>query len=263
MKYFFFVLILFSIKCKQNAQQPNIDYTHIKSNLKTSTGDNIIKIAKTHIGKPYLKNSLDKNIKEQLVVRLDGFDCNTLVETVIAQTLDSLNLNDQIRNMRYRNGIINGYASRIHYFSEWIKENTKRGFIKDITADLPEAIGFNVDVGYMSSNRNKYPMITNDSLYNLIKIMEENVSQYNLKYIPKNKVESIKQYIYDGDVIAITTNKVGLDIAHLGFAIWIKDQLHLLHASSDFNKVIITKNTLQDYLIQNKLQTGIIVLRLK
>lgn len=246
--------------CKQNAQSFD---TIISPETVISIGDSIIKNAKLHIGKPYIYNSLDVNKIEQLVVNYKAFDCTTFIESVIAETVNRDSINDEIRKMRYRNGIIDGYTSRIHYFTEWIKENEKRGLITNITDSIKCKRPYDVEVSYMSRYKKKYPLISNGTILQEIIEMEKNVSNMTLNFIPKLDLNKCDTLILDGDIIAITTLKKGLDISHLGFAHWKDGKLHFLHASSDYKRVVITLNTLQEYLMKNKTQTGVVVLRLK
>jgi hypothetical protein len=69
--------------------------------------------------------------------------------------------------------------------------------------------------------------------------------------------------VKDGDILAITCNKKGLDIAHLGFAVWRKDGLHLLNASMLHKKVVEESMTLWQYMQKHKTFTGIRVIRIK
>jgi Protein of unknown function (DUF1460) len=259
-KILFITSLLSALCCKQNAQ--SLPSTPAKTPI-VSIGDTIIKYAKLHIGKPYIFYSLDKNKEEELVVNYDAFDCTTFVESVIAQAINVDSVHQEIRKMRYRNGFINGYASRIHYFTEWILENERRDFIRNVTDSLSCAKPYDVNVYYMSHNKKKYPLITNDSILGEIKKMESHVSETKLKYIPESQLNRCDSMIHNGDIIAITTNKKGLDLSHLGFAYWKEGKLHMIHASSDYRKVVITQNTLQQYLLRNKAQTGIVVLRLQ
>jgi hypothetical protein len=67
--------------------------------------------------------------------------------------------------------------------------------------------------------------------------------------------------IRDGDIIAITTNRVGLDVQHAGLATRVKNRIHLLHASSKEGKVVVSQKTLYRYLMQSQIRSGIIVAR--
>ncbi len=93
---------------------------------------------------------------------------------------------------------------------------------------------------------------------------EKALSGQVVHWLPKNKLPiNGLPWIKNGDIIAITTNVPGLDVAHLGIAIYIKNQLHLLNASSKQGKVIVGELALSNQLKQNKRWTGIRVLRMK
>ena len=66
----------------------------------------------------------------------------------------------------------------------------------------------------------------------------------------------------DGDIIAITTNLPGLDVAHVGIAEYINGKLHLLHASSTLGKVVVSEEPLRQMLRNHKSWSGIRVVRM-
>ena len=89
--------------------------------------------ARKFIGRPYVAHTLEVYDPEQLVVNTRQLDCTTLVENVTALTLctyrnlytwrDYLNA---LVQMRYRHGKLDGYTSRLHYFTDWIEDNTRK-----------------------------------------------------------------------------------------------------------------------------------------
>ena len=104
--------------------------------------------------------------------------------------------------------------------------------------------------------------LANDpSLIDKIREIENNISGSPHYYIPKEEVKSIEPKLKDGMIVAITTSLNGLDIIHTGILISEKGRIHLLHASSDCKKVVISEKPLEEYLLGNKLQTGIMVLK--
>lgn len=247
----------------QNTVSPPVKVDKTIQKDTTPVNIALIQKAAAHLSKPYLAHTLDSNDIEQLTVRMDGFDCTTLVETVIAEAKDSVDINKHILMTRYRNGIILDYASRIHYFTEWIYENQKRGVIRDVTKDFDCSMPFVHKIDFMTQHRDKYPQLKSDSIFNKIKAMEANINTYKWQYIPKNKLAACQAGIAHGDIIAITSNLPGLDIAHLGFAYRKGNQLYLLHASTDEKKVVITKKTLVQYLMSHRKQSGIMVIRVQ
>ena len=68
--------------------------------------------------------------------------------------------------------------------------------------------------------------------------------------------------IRDGDLIAITTNKEGFDVQHVGLAERVKNRIHLLHASSTEGKVALSQKTLYRYLMESRARSGIMVARI-
>lgn len=231
--------------------------------------------AKKFLGRPYVAHTLEGNDPEQLVINTRQLDCTTLVENVVAltlctqrRTLSYFDFKHALIDMRYRRGIIKDYTSRIHYFTEWITENTQAGIVSELQSPVPPFSAIQkVSVGYMSKHPQSYEALKGHPEYvNAIREMEQRVSGQQFRYIPKAEVKNTKllrQTIKDGDIIAITCKKTGLDIAHLGFAVWQKDGLHLLNASMIHKKVVLEPMTLYQYLQKHPSHTGIRIIRIK
>lgn len=221
---------------------------------------------------PYVARTLEGGERERLVVNLRQLDCTTYVENVIALYLCIKNgkttfrdFCNYLRNIRYENGIVT-YPTRLHYFSYWIEQNTLTGIVREIVPqDSSVTEDSEYDIYYMSSNPEKYPALRKDtSLIDDISEMEKYFDGKTYRYIPKAKLknpESLQAYIKDGDIIAIVTNKKGLDISHIGFAAWHKGNLHLLNASSIHKKVVEEPMSLYKYMMRHPSQTGIRIIR--
>ena len=230
--------------------------------------------AKKFIGRPYVAATLDGNDPECLVVNTRQLDCTTLVENVMALTLcvQRHNLSyyafkHALVDMRYRGGLIRSYTSRIHYFTEWITENTKAGIVHEIQAPNPPFTALQqVSVNYMSQHPKSYEALKkHPEFVGDIRKMEQKVSGQQFRYIPKSAVgnsQQLRKAVNDGDIIAITCKKPGLDIAHLGFAVWKNDGLHLLNASQLHKKVVLEPMTLYQYLQKHPSHTGIRIIRI-
>lgn len=234
--------------------------------------ERIMYFAKSLIGTPYKGGTLDAGMNESLIVRTDSLDCTTYVETVLALYLSSLKDNighggfkDALQLIRYRNGVINGYTSRLHYFSDWVADNSEKGILREVTCN-GRCETMHLSLNYMTTHSGLYRQLRLDtSLVSGMKLVERYWKDYDMPYIPKKYLRSgISEHdIMNGDVIALTTNIEGLDVLHLGFAIWIDGELHLLHASSLHEKVIIDSLSLYDYLKDRKKHIGIRVIRVK
>lgn len=234
----------------------------------------IIYFARKLKGIPYVAHTLEINKKEKLVINLRQLDCTTYVENVVAlskcmseKKYTFKSFCDNLKKIRYRDDSRPHYTQRLHYFTDWIENNTKKGICKEIQSPAPPFTNTQrINVFYMSENPSKYKMLKENPKYiPTIRKTEQNINQKTYKYIPKTEVKNtntVRRTIQDGDIIATTTSLKGLDIQHIGFAIWHKDGLHMLNASSLHHKVVEEPMTLYNYLQKQKTMTGIRIIRL-
>ncbi len=237
-----------------------------------SGAERLLFFANSMKGIPYQGGTLDRSSNETLVVRTDSLDCTTFVENVLALYLASAKQNPEYRDyiesltrIRYRDGKIHGYTSRLHYFSDWVEDNQNKGILKELTTHFEhETIA--CPLNYMTEHSHLYKQLKdNDSLLSVMRHIEQRWSEYEMPYVPKKLLDlsASEIKIKDGDILALTTSIDGLDVVHLGFAIWIDDSLHLLHASSLQKKVILDDVPLYDYLKGKSKHTGIRVIRVQ
>jgi hypothetical protein len=231
--------------------------------------DVIAEIGRSFLGTDYEASALEKEGDEQLVINLTGLDCTTFLENalVFARLIKSgkPSFNDymnELQFIRYREGKIDGYTSRLHYFSDWIADNVKKGIVEDVTKDAGgEKLKFGLN--FMSTHPASYRQLKeNPSFVPVIGQQEKEINSREYYYIPREKVIVAEKHIQNGDLIAVTTNIKGLDIGHVGIAVKEKDgRIHLLHAPTAGSKVQITKEPLSNYLMKIKKHSGIIILR--
>ena len=240
---------------------------------KTDTRKLIIEIARELCGTPYVAKTLENDSTENLVVNLRQMDCTTYVENVLAIYLCARNgrtafddFCQYLRQIRYAGGNV-AYTSRLHYFTEWIEENTRKGFVREIQSPNPPFNAIqHLSIGFMSTHPSLYPMLKNNpSMVQAIADTERQLSGKDYRYIPKSKIANnslFRATIHDGDIIAITTSKGGLDTSHIGIAVWHKDGLHMLNASQIHKKVVEEPMTLYQYMLKHPSQTGIRITRI-
>lgn len=226
-------------------------------------------VALSFLGAPYVHGTLDQSSEEQLTINLRQLDCWTFMENSLAIALTAHTPNPTIdtfqhfvQQLRYWGGSIKGYASRIHYFSGWLLQAEKMGYLQDITRDLGGVIYRN-KIGYMSARPEKYPPLRNPETRRALKAVEDRLNSHTWFYIPQNRIAKIERLLREGDIIALTSGKRDLDIAHQGFAVKKNGRIHLLHASSLGKRVVLSGQPLAQYVLSQKGQTGIIVARLK
>ena len=242
----------------------------VKEDLKDEPiSDVIVELGESFLGTDYLAHALEEHGDEQLVINLTGLDCTTFTENALAlsrcvkkNTTSFDDYLEELQFIRYRNGIIDGYPSRLHYFSDWITNNISKGVVEDETEKLG-GVPIKFQLNFMSTHPESYKQLEeNPALIPIIKKQEEEINSRTYYYIPKTDFESKEKFIQSGEIIAITTTVEGLDIGHLGIAVRLDDgRIHLLHAPNVNTKVQITEEPLSDYLMKYKRHSGVIVLK--
>lgn len=274
---FFLVVVLFASFNTALYSDDDPEVKAVKKKLKSfdaSLGNSdiaeiIASVGKSFQGVEYVAGTLDKNVNEEkLVIKITGLDCVTFVENVLAianvfkkGTIDFESYKKELQLIRYRDGEINGYPSRLHYFTEWILNNQEKGLVRDITYDIGGE-PYNKKINFMSTHTDSYKQLQgNDDYISEIENIEKNLNKHKFYYIRKNEVEQFYENLKTGDIIATTTDIEGLDVTHTGFIYKKNGKTHFLHASITKGEVVISKEELKEYLKSNKKQTGIIVAR--
>ena len=237
---------------------------------KMSGGSLMLAIAGEFTGNKYVAGTLEQGSNEPLVINTQELDCTTFVEQVVAiyATVNEgkegfRDMCTNLQRIRYRGGIRSGYASRLHYISQWIADSAKQHIIHEIDYG-PVGRTLPIDLHYMSTHPASYKQLQgNSTLVKEIAKWERAMHGIEAAYIPKQELlrTANELPVYDGDIIALTTNIKGLDVTHIGFAFWENGELHLLHASSAEGKVIKEHKNLYEYQKSKKSQTGIRVFR--
>jgi Protein of unknown function (DUF1460) len=228
-----------------------------------NTAQRLVFAAKRAINRPYVADVLNENsTNEQLIVDTMRLDCWTFTEYMLAQAVagEGIGIKPTVQKLRYRDGQINGYGSRLHYFTEWAQQAQNLDYVQDITCGLGGKVTTR-PVNFMSRNLSKYPLITNQTTQQAISTAEQAITASKRYYIPKANIVKIEPDLKDGDIVGITTSIDGLDVSHQGIVIKKNQQAYFLHASSQHKKVMITTETLSQYLAKRPKHTGIIVLR--
>ena len=232
------------------------------------SGDLLLKVALSFLGTPYVAHTLETGKDEKMVINLRELDCTTFAENVLALTRtlkygkqDFRSFIRELESIRYRNGARDGYLSRLHYFSEWIDDNAGKGKITDAAYQITKN-PYIRKINFMSGHPQSYPVLKeNPWLVEELKKQEAAVSDLKNGYIPKTDLKALEKQLKDGDIVAITTAIDGLDVTHVGIIIWREGRARLLHASSGEMKVVVTSESLEEYLLNSKSATGIMVAR--
>jgi len=232
---------------------------------KRPIGEVMVAVGVSFLGTPYVANTLEEP-DEHLVVNLRGLDCVTFVENVL--TLSRCiksgktsfdDYKEQLQFIRYRDGKINGYPSRLHYFSDWIDDNERKNLVRNVSREI--GLTYRRQIHFMSSHPTSYKQLSNESYLEKVKETESTLNEREHYHIPKNRLSDVESLIEPGDIIAITTSIEGLDVAHTGMAIRSNGVLKYLHAPLSKGKVQISEQSLVKYLAGNEKQTGVMVAR--
>jgi hypothetical protein len=233
----------------------------------SSTSELMIRIGDFFKGSPYAERTLEEE-PENLVVNLREFDCTTFAESCLAisRTLQSGKLSfeqftSELSGIRYRKGNVNGYASRIHYFSDWIHISNQKLLVRDVSREIG-GTPLSKEINFMSTHPASYQQLLSDpELVEIIAVQEREISAREMYYVSLDQLPDLDSSLREGDVVGITTRIKGLDISHVGILVRKSGRIHLLHASSRQGKVILSEETLEVYLANNKSATGILVAR--
>lgn len=230
-----------------------------------SLSELMLKQAVQHIGKPYLANPLDAKREESLVTRMDSFDCVTFIEDILSKSLGAFvghpDVSDSfLLTLRYREGRIEGYESRIHYISEWLMQAEKNGYGKNIS-ELLQGKTRQKKINFMSEHLSMYPKLHSKKILDAIRNSEANLSKMPVTYIPKPMVKNIEDQLLPGDILAFTTNVPGLDIIHTAIIFKVNSHAQMIHASSKNKKIEVSELSVHRWMDENKNCDGLIVFR--
>lgn len=232
--------------------------------------------AELALGAPYEAHTLEAYLRaggsparEPLMLHLDRFDCVSLVEAALAVARVAAGAGEptwdafarETERMRYRGGVREGYASRLHYFSEWIADGARRGLVRD----LGEELGGEVDVRplrFMTVKRAAYPALADDTTFAAVAAHERRLDATPRRVVPTARIAAVQDGIRTGDVLAFATGIEGLDVTHTGLA--FRDRagtLRVLHAPLSGGAVEVSRFTLPEYVAAIRRATGILVAR--
>jgi Protein of unknown function (DUF1460) len=176
-------------------------------------------IAEQFLGAPYQGDMLDRTEPETLTLSLQKFDCVLFVESVLAivrSNGEAAGFVNRLQAQRYRQGQIQGYCSRLHYFSDWIADNQRRGFLQDLTPQLG-GLSFKPQLDFMSRHWRSYPrLVANRDHRDCIDQMEQGLQTQARHYIPTDQIAKHYGALQSGDIVAIATSVSGLDVTHTG-----------------------------------------------
>ncbi len=238
-------------------------------------GRAVARVGELSLGAPYAAATLEHYLAdggspeaEPLTLHLDRFDCVSLVESALAVARAAAapdagwdRFAREVERMRYRGGVRRGYATRLHYFSEWIRDGERRGLLRDLGPELG-AVRDERPLRFMSEHRGSYPALRDDATFAAIVQMERSLDCCPRNLIPRDRIPEVTERLETGDVLAFATSIAGLDVTHTGFAYRSRDGvMRVLHAPLSGGVVQVSPGTVADYVNGLRSATGILAAR--
>ncbi|HET9943877.1 MAG TPA: N-acetylmuramoyl-L-alanine amidase-like domain-containing protein [Terriglobia bacterium] len=191
------------------------------------------------LGYPYLAHSLMGSAETPEVFKdsLDGFDCVTYIESVLALVYagNTKQFATLLRELRYAGGKVE-WRRRNHYMVQWLRNNTRQGMIHR--------------VGLRSAtNRKKRRLSVVPGLPPLTE---------SFSCIPKRNLPAVRPEIQTGDLIFFASTRSNLDVFHCGILILKGDEIVLRHASRSQGRVV--DQALSSFLKGNRM-AGVMLAR--
>lgn len=233
-------------------------------------GDAVVMFADRFIGTPYVGGTLEGDT-EVLRVNLDQLDCTTFAELMmaLAMTVDEKrsswrDFTYNLRNLRYRDGKVNGYPSRLHYIADWAVDNIHRGNFKDVTDQFPRCSYVVKTIDFMSANASKYPALADSVNLSQIKRVEIPYRRHRFPYLKTRDLamKDVRTAFRNGDIVAFTSNVDNLDVSHMGIVAIRDGEPYVIHASSSAGKVVLSELPIDRFVKKNRNFTGVRVFRL-
>ena len=237
-----------------------------------SFGELIVRTAAQQLDTPYF-NQPQSAKPERFSISLNTFQCVSLVETTMAlarciwkKKRDEGCFVDEVQQSRYRDGEVDGYASRLHYFFDWLTNNSERGRLIPLT----KALGgkkfwprrkrklFSI----MTNRPKRYPALLNPAVFEDIQSVEDSLNQIQPFVLNGKQLRKLNNKLKDGDVIAVVTSVKGILVSHTGFILKTPDgKARFLHASSYHKRVVLSEGDIASYINSDPKRLGVLVYR--
>ncbi len=229
----------------KHAQPRGLSRRRVKQLLSETKNDrcagNRIDVLSRHfVGHSYKPNPLigSADTVEVFTASLDGFDCVTYIETIVALARAS-NVDDfteWLRKIRYERGRIQ-WERRNHYMMLWIRNNIREGIIRPVS--MPTV-----------------PILSRERVLNVVPGLA--AQRTRVKCVPKPAVPRLERYLQTGDLIFFASTRKNLDVFHAGIIVRDGKRVFMRHASRSQGMVV--EQELSEFLKANRM-AGVIVVR--
>jgi hypothetical protein len=207
---------------------------------KDSTAGRIDCLSRCFLGCCYTDNPLigSADTAEVFTASLDGFDCVTYIETVLAlaRAAGVDDFIEWLRKIRYDQGRFQ-WERRNHYMTLWIRNNQRLGLIKPVSTPGT-------------------PTVSKERMLNVVTGLP--AVQTRFECVPKTAVPILEAHFQSGDLIFFVSTRKNLDVFHAGIIVRAGDKILMRHASRSQGGVV--EQDLGEFLKANRM-SGVIAMR--
>jgi hypothetical protein len=204
------------------------------------TGSRIDVLSRHFLGHSYKPNPLigSAATAEVFTASLDGFDCVTYIETILALARASSvdDFVEWLRKIRYGQGRIQ-WERRNHYMTLWIRNNICEGIIRPVS--MPAI-----------------PVLSRERVLNVVPGLAAHRTR--VKCVPKAAVPRLAAHLQSGDLIFFVSTRKHLDVFHAGIIVCDGNRVLMRHASR--SRGFVVEQELSEFLMANRM-AGVIVAR--
>jgi hypothetical protein len=222
----------------------------------TRINSDLTRVGLQFLGKPYRANALSDSNPEILVADLESFDCVTFIENSLAlahSAGDESLYRKALVHFRYAGDSVQ-YEKRYHYFSDAMRQlgYTILG-TKDLLHKSPKSFSFLSN--YLASKEKGEINLT------LLRARENELAQKDFYYTPNVLVDRLLPLLKSGDLVGLVSKNSAIDFLHTGMIFRKDRKVYLLHASQEFKRVTVSKQTLSEYLKTHRQFIGVSAFR--
>jgi hypothetical protein len=222
----------------------------------TRSNHDLTRVGIQFIGKPYRANALSSSNPEDLVADLTSFDCVTLIENSLALTHskgDESGYRTALVHFRYAGDSVQ-YEKRYHYFSDAMRQ---LGYpllgTQDMLQKLPKSFSFLSN--FLASKQHGQINLA------LLRSRESELAKRDFYFTPNALVDRLLPLLESGDLVGLVSKNPAIDFLHTGMVYRKDGKVYLLHASQEFKRVMVSKQTLRDYLKTHRQFIGVSAFR--
>jgi hypothetical protein len=224
----------------RDLSRPLVEHLLSETKYDRSTGSRVDVLSRHFVGHSYKPNPLIGSVdtSEVFTASLDGFDCVTYIETILAlaRAENADDFVEWLRKIRYEQGRIQ-WERRNHYMTLWIRNNVREGIIRPVP--MPAV-----------------PIHNRERVLNVVPGLA--ARRTHVKCVPKPAVPRLVAYLQSGDLIFFASTRKNLDVFHAGIIVRDRKSTRMRHASRSQGSVV--EQELSEFLKANRM-AGVIVVR--